>query len=151
MSIQGDYPFSMSPLLDSGFKTWTVDFEETIQYQMVYVREFSEDKKQVMIRTLDWENDECLTKARNLVANRLIGALQTNKEGVVLWVSDKLKPNFEKGRELKVVYQGKDTSTDICDLRGIAFLNETKFAETTPWFREFCIKSAQRRTEKSSV
>jgi hypothetical protein len=146
MSVAASSPFVMSPLLDSSYQTWTLDhFDKTGPYQMVYVREFSEDKKQVMIRTLDWENDECLTKARNLVANRLVAALQLNGDGVVLYVSEKLKPNFEKDKEYQVVYQGTDSTATICSPRGTAFLNETEFADSTAWFREFCITSAQRR------
>lgn len=148
MSLQASSsPFAMSQLLDSEYKTWSLEegLEKTGPFQMVYVREFSKDKKQVMIRTMDWDNDECLVKARALVANRLVAALQYNGDGVVLYVSEKLKPNFERGKEYQVVYQGKDSNTTVCSPRGTSFFNETKFAESAKWFQQFCVTSAKRR------
>lgn len=148
MSVQNNSsPFSMCQLLDSGHHTWSLveGLEKTGPFQMVYVREFSKDKKQVMIRTMDWDNDECLVKARALVANRLVAALQYNGDGVVLYVSDKLKSNFERGKEYQVVFQGKDSNETVCSPRGTSFMNETKFAEITAIFKEFCVASAKRR------
>lgn len=152
MSVQGNYsPFSMSPLLDSDFQTWSLveGLEKTGPYQMVYITGFSKDKKKVKIETLDWNNDKCIDPqfARKLVADRSIAALQYNGDGVVLYVSEKQKDNFKRHKDYKVVYQGQGKKSDkkICSPRGTSFLNETKFAETTPWFKHFCISSVERR------
>lgn len=147
MSVQGSSsPFVMSPLLDSDYNTWTLDcFEDKGAVQFVYVREFSEDKSEIRIRTLDWENDECLANARNLVGNRLLASLQNKGGGVVLYVSEKLRDNFERGKAIKIVYQGKDSSETICTPRGTSFLTEKMFAETTQFFQQFCVASAKRR------
>lgn len=147
MSVQNSSsPFVMSQLLDSNYETWSLDcFEKNGPAQFVYVREFSEDKTEIRIRTLDWGNDECLVKARNLVGNRLLAIVQRKGDEVILSVSEKLKENFERGREIKIVYQGKDSSETICEPRGTAFLTEKMFAETTSFFKEFCETSVQRR------
>lgn len=150
MSVQNSSsPFVMSKLFGSEYETWTLDLFDKKDTRgpvhMVYIREFSEDKSEVRIRTFDWKNDECLVKARNLVGNRLLASLQQKKEGIVLTVSEKLKDNFEKGRPIKIVYQGVDSSETICEPIGTAFLTERMFAETTDFFKEFCVTSAKRR------